>query len=90
MDSKLTHKERILKLLSFVEKKNTIMYINFVQALEDETNHPGHQMLAEMLSRATGKFSADLALDILNRISVDTRTDHVEFSDVLQMIFYIK
>ena len=55
LDSKLTHKERILKLLSFVEKKNTIMYINFVRALEDETNHPGHQMLAEMLTRATSK-----------------------------------
>lgn len=54
LDSKLTHKERILKLLSFIEKKNTILYINFLQALEEETNHPGHKMLADMLRRATG------------------------------------
>ena len=55
LDGKLTHKERILKLLSFVEKKNVIMYHSFLQALEDETNHPPHQQLAEMMLRATGE-----------------------------------
>lgn len=56
LDSKLTHKERVLKLLSFIEKKNTILYHNFLRALEDETSHPGHQQLAEMLRKATGNF----------------------------------
>ena len=51
---KLTHKERVLKLLSFIERKNTILYHSFLQALEDETKHPGHQQLARMLRKATG------------------------------------
>ena len=54
LDGKLTHKERVLKLLTFVEKKNTILYHSFLHALEDETNHPQHQVLAEMLKKATG------------------------------------
>lgn len=54
LDSKLTHKERVLKLLSFIERKNTILYHSFLQALEDETKHPGHQQLAQMLRKATG------------------------------------
>lgn len=54
LDSKVSHKERILKLLSFIEKKPSIMYHNFLQALEDDKNHAGHQVLAEMLRNASG------------------------------------
>lgn len=65
LDGKLTHKERVLKLLSFIERKNTILYHSFLQALGDETKHPGHQQLARMLRKATGNWietSAFLAL----------------------------
>ena len=49
-----THCEQINMLLTFIEKKDKVVLRRFVQALDDEKKHPGHQELAKMLTKAEG------------------------------------
>ena len=52
--SQQTHMERIMMLLSFMEKRSESIFQSFLHALVDEKKHPGHQELVKILSKAKG------------------------------------
>ena len=54
LDLSLSSKERVLKLISFVSDKSGFVYTAFMQALEDEQDHPGHRQLVGILKAAGG------------------------------------
>lgn len=53
-DSQQTHVERIIMLLSFMEKRGESILQGFLHALMDEKMHSGHQELVKILSKAKG------------------------------------
>ena len=54
VNSSSTHNEQILMLLSFIEKKDKMVFHSFLQVLKDEKKHPGHRELVEVLSKVKG------------------------------------
>jgi len=53
LNSAVTHHDRVLKLLSFIEKKGPSGYEKFLEALEDETSHLGHKEVVKLLKAST-------------------------------------
>ena len=52
-NSNVPHHDRVLKLLTFVQKKGSIGYDKFLQALKEETSHLGHRQAVNILTAGT-------------------------------------
>ena len=53
LKSAVTHHDRVLKLLSFIEKKGPSGCEKFLEALKDETSHLGHKEVVRILKTST-------------------------------------
>ena len=50
LNDAVTHHDRVLKLLSFIEVGGSSVYKRFLQALQDESTHLGHRELVGVLT----------------------------------------